>query len=86
MILAHYFKYVRFGILGDAQHGTLGSHIYDPIIKTNEIAPRVPTNMIRDDYKRAIFDPVPYQDPEDPKMNLTGTFPWDVEALVTNVY
>lgn len=82
---SNWWNFHQVGILGDVKHGTFGSHIYDPIIKINEIAPRVPTNMIRDDYKRAIFDPVPYQDPEDPKMNLTGTFPWDVGTLVGQV-
>ena len=82
---SNWWNFHQVGILGSVQHGTFGSHIYDPVIKINEIVPRVPTNMIRDDYERAIFDPVPYQDPEDPKMNLTGTFPWHMETLVGKV-
>ena len=82
---SNWWNFHQVGILGDEQHGTLGSHIYDPIIKINEIDPTVPTNMIRDDYKRALFDPVPYRDPKNPKMDRVGKFPWHVAALVCKV-
>ncbi|MDE0686285.1 MAG: hypothetical protein OXI63_25440 [Candidatus Poribacteria bacterium] len=82
---SNWWNFHQVGILGNAQHGTLGSWIYDPIIKINETAPRVPTNMIRDDYKRVLFDPVPYRHPTDPKKDGHGTFPWDKAALVRKV-
>ncbi len=67
------WNFHQVGILGDAQQGTLGNHIYDPIIMIDKTGtPRVPTNMIRDNYQRAIFK--------------SGQFVWDANALVTKVY
>ncbi len=60
------------------------TNIYDPIIRIEKEteAKRVPTNMTKDNYMHALFDPVPYRDPE---IEISGTFPWDVAALVGKV-
>ena len=49
------------------------THVYDPIIMIDKTGtPRVPTNMPRWDYERAIFE--------------SGQFVWDSLALVAGVY
>lgn len=65
------------------------TRVYDPIIMVNRGNPTVPVKMTQDTYTRALFDPVPFPDPNHLKrigIQINSTFPWaDESALVNQV-
>ena len=70
---SNFWRFHQVGVIIHDPDNPDDSHVYDPIIKINRNDPRVPVNMIKEDYQRDFYD-------------NEGTFKWGSMGLVTYVF